>query len=157
MTLPRHHNDERQTLRQTADALPLLSTLETDSVDKEQFTRLTRRALSHLGDLPKLAANPLVNLPHIARANPLDRAHALKSALIQSIHKLKPQSDAKFGTTVEWRYYNAVYFPYVLGLNPYTRRADYDSLDETARAALDWFNPPSPNRLCTTGKTPPPS
>ena len=146
LTLPRRLNDERQALRQTADALPLLSTLETDSVNEEQFTRLTRRALSHLGDLPKLATNPLVNLPHIARANPLDRAHALKSVLIQSIQKLKPQSDAKFGTTDEWRYYNAVYFPYVLGLKPYTRRADYDSLDETSRAALDWFQTSVPER-----------
>jgi len=146
LTLPRRLNNERQTLRQTADALPLLSTLETDSVDKEQFTRLTRRALSHLGDLPKLATNPLVNLPVITGTNPLDRAHALKSLLVQSIQKLKPQSDAKFGTTDEWRYYNAVHFPYVLGLKPYTRRADYDSLDNASRAALDWFQTSVPER-----------
>jgi hypothetical protein len=146
LTLPRHLNDERQTLRQTVDALPLLSTLETDSVNEEQFTRLTRRALSHLGDLPKLATNPLVNLPIITETNPLDRAHALKALLIQSIQKLKPQSDAKFGTTDEWRYYNAVHFPYVLGLKPYTRRADHHSLDETSRAALDWFQTSVPER-----------
>jgi|CXWL01.1.fsa_nt_gi hypothetical protein len=146
LTLSRRLNDERQTLRQTADALPLLSTLETDSIDEEQFTRLTRRALSHLGDLPKLATNPLVNLPIITGTNPLDRTHALKSLLVQSIQKLKPQSDAKFGTTDEWRYYNAVHFPYVLGLKPYTRRADYDSLDETSRLALDWFQTSVPER-----------
>jgi len=146
LTLPRHLNDERQVLRQAAEALPLLSTLETDSVDEEQFTRLTRRALSHLGDLPKLATNPLVNLPRITGSNPLDRAHALKALLVQSIQKLKPQSDAKFGTTDEWRYYNAVHFPYVLGLKPYTRRADYDSLDDASRAALDWFQTAVPER-----------
>ena len=146
LTLPRGLNDERQTLRQTADALPLLSTVEHDSFNEEQFTRLTRRALSHLGDLPKLATCPLVNLPTIEGTNPLDRAHALKSLLIQSIQKLKPLSDAKFGTTDEWRYYNAVHFPYVLGLKPYTRRADYDSLDQTSRAALDWFQTSVPER-----------
>lgn len=146
LTLPRGLNDERQTLRQTADALPLLSTVEHDSFNEEQFTRLTRRALSHLGDLPKLATSPLVNLPTIEGTNPLDRAHALKSLLIQSIQKLKPLSDAKFGTTDEWRYYNAVHFPYVLGLKPYTRRADYDSLDQTSRAALDWFQTSVPER-----------
>jgi len=146
LTLPRHLNDERQTLRQTAEALPLLSTLKTDSIDEEQFTRLTRRALSHLGDLPKLATNPLVNLPIITGTNPLDRAHALKALLVQSIQKLKPLSDAKIGTTGEWRYYNAIHFPYVLGLRPYTRRADYDSLDETSRAALDWFQTSVPER-----------
>lgn len=146
LTLPHRLNEERQTLRQTADALPLLSTLETDSIGEEQFTRLTRRALSHLGDLPKLATNPLVNLPSIAGTNPLDRAHSLKSMLIQSIQKLKPQSTSTFGITDEWRYYNAVYFPYVLGLKPYSRRADIDSLDETTRAALDWFQTSVPER-----------
>ncbi|MEW5938908.1 MAG: hypothetical protein AB1750_04545 [Chloroflexota bacterium] len=146
LTLPRRTSDERQTLRQTADALPLLSTLEPAEADEEQFARLTRRALSHLGDLPKLAASPLVNLPIVAGTNPLDRAHALKSLLIQSIQKLKPQSDAKFGASDEWRYYNAVYFPYALGLKPYARRADHDSLDEASRAALDWFQTSVPER-----------
>lgn len=146
LTLSRRVNDERQSLRQAADALPLLSTLEPASVDEEQFTRLTRRALSHLGDLPKLAANPLVNLPCVQGENPLDRAHALKALLVGSIQKLKPQSDAKFGATDEWRYYNAVHFPYVLGLKPYTRRADYASLDEDSRAALEWFQANVPER-----------
>ena len=146
LTLSRQMNDERQTLRQTADALPLLSALETDSVNEEQFTRLTRRALSHLGDLPKLATSPLTNLPAVQGTNPLDRAHSLKSLLTQSIQKLKPQSDSKFGTTDEWRYYNALYFPYVLGLKPYTRRADFDSLGEEARTALDWFQTSVPER-----------
>jgi hypothetical protein len=148
LTLPRKLNDERLTLRQTADALPLLAsrTLEPDSVNEAQFTRLTRRALSHLGDLPKLATSPLVNLPAVQGANPLDRAQALKSLLAQSIQKLKPQSEAKFGTTDEWRYYNALHFPYVLGLKPYTRRADYDSLDESSCAALDWFQTSVPER-----------
>ena len=111
LTLSPQMNDDRQTLRQTADALPLLSALEPDSVNEEQFTRLTRRALSHLGDLPKLATSPLTNLPAVQGTNPLDRAHSLKSLLTQSIQKLKPQSDSKFGTTDEWRYYNALYFP----------------------------------------------
>ena len=146
LTLSRQMNDDRQTLRQTADALPLLSALEPDSVNEEQFTRLTRRALSHLGDLPKLATSPLTNLPAVQGTNPLDRAHSLKSLLTQSIQKLKPQSDSKFGTTDEWRYYNALYFPYVLGLKPYTRRADFDSLGEETRAALDWFQTSVPER-----------
>jgi hypothetical protein len=148
LTLPQNINDERQTLRQTADALPLLAspTLGPDPVHEEQFTRLTRRALSHLGDLPKLATSPLVNLPAVHGTNPLDRAHALKSLLVQSIQKLKPKSESKFGATDEWRYYNALYFPYVLGLKPYTRRADYDSLDESTRAALDWFQTSVPER-----------
>ena len=146
LTLPPGTRDERQALRQTAQALPLLSTLKPAKGDEEQFTRLTRRALSHLGDLPKLATSPLVGLSQINGTNPLDRAHGLKSLLVQSIQKLKPQSEAQFGTTDEWRYYNSVYFPYVLGLKPYTRRVDYDSLDKVSRAALDWFQTSVPER-----------
>ena len=146
LTLPPGTRDERQTLRQTAEALPLLSTLKPAEGNEEQFTRLTRRALSHLGDLPKLATSPLVGLSQITGTNPLDRAHGLKSLLVQSIQKLKPQSEAKFGTTDEWRYYNSVYFPYVVGLKPYIRRADYDALDEVSRTALDWFQSSVPER-----------
>ncbi len=146
LTLPQRINDERETLRQTADALPSLSTLEPASMDEEQFTRLTRRALSNLGDLGKLASSPLVNLPMVQGTNPLDRTHALKALLIQAIQKLKPQSNAKFGTTDEWRYYNAVYFPYVQGLKPYSRRADDESLDDVSCAALEWFQSSVPER-----------
>lgn len=146
VTLASHLHDERQTLRQTADALPLLSSLEPTSVEEEQFIRLTRRALSHLGDLSKLATSPLVNLSTLSGTNPLDRAHALRALLVNSIQKLKPQSDARFGTTDEWRYYNAVHFPYVLGLKPYTHRPDPDALDESSRAALAWFQTSVPER-----------
>jgi hypothetical protein len=146
LTLPQETTDERQALRQTADELPRFSGLEPAEMSEEQFMRLTRRALSHLGDLPKLAASPLVNLPIVQGTNPLDRAQALKALLVQSIQKLKPRSDTGFGVTDEWRYYNALYFPYVLGLKPYTRRADYDSLDETSRAALEWFQASVPER-----------
>jgi hypothetical protein len=146
LTLPQKIIRERQTLRQTAEALPLLEPNRPALEDDEQFMRLTRRALSHLGDLPRLAKSPLVNLPGIHGTNPLDRAHALRSLLIQSIQKLKPHSEARFGTTDEWRYYNSLHFPYVLGLKPYTRRAEYDSLDETSRAALDWFQTFVPER-----------
>jgi uncharacterized membrane protein len=146
LSLPQETTDERQALRQTADALPRLARLEAAQMNEEQFTRLTRRALSHLGDLPKLAASPLVNLPIVQGLNPLDRAHSLKSLLVQSIQKLKPQSEMEFGVTDEWRFYNALYFPYVLGLKPYTRRADYDSLDNISRAALDWFQTSVPER-----------
>jgi hypothetical protein len=146
LTLSQKTIRERQTLRQTADALPLLESALPDLTNDEQFTRLTRRALSNLGDLPRLAKSPLVNLPGIEGSNPMDRAHALRSLLIKSIQRLKPQSDARFGTTDEWRYYNSLHFPYVLGLKPYTRRLDVNSLDESSRAALDWFQASVPER-----------
>ena len=142
-------NDQRDILRQTADALPRQSTLDPAEVDKEAFARLTRRAISHLGDLPKLSASPLTNLASIRmsdNANPLDRAHALKSLLTESIQRLKPQGGEEFGATDEWRYYNSLYFPYVVGLKPYARRTDKDSLDSTSRRALEWFQTSVPER-----------
>lgn len=141
--------NERNILRQTADALPRLSTLDPSTVEQTEFARLTRRAIANLGDLPKLSTSPLINLPVIASqniSNPLDRAHALKSLLTESIRRLKPQGAGDFGTTDEWRYYNALYFPYVVGLKPYTRRSDQDSLDEISRQAQAWFQSSVPER-----------
>lgn len=142
-------NDQINMLRQTADTLPLHSPLDPAEMDEETFTRLTRRAISHLGDLPKLSANPLTNVALIKiqnNANPLDGAHALKSLLIDGIQRLKPQGKEDFGTTDEWRYYNSLYFPYVLGLKPYSRRTDKESLDEISRQALEWFQTSVPER-----------
>jgi hypothetical protein len=142
-------NEQRDILRQTADALPRRSTLDPVQLDEQEFTRLTRRAISNLGDLPKLSASPLINLPAILSqnsTNPLDRAHALKTLLIESIQRLKPQGSESFGVTDEWRYYNSLYFPYVIGLKPYTRRIDREILDETSRRALEWFQTSVPER-----------
>jgi hypothetical protein len=146
LTLPRWVNAERQELRETVDALPLLSAIAPVSGDDEQFVRLTRRALSNLGDLPRLATSPLMNLPGIQGVTSLERAHALKSLLVRSIQKLKPQIQSEFGASDEWRYYNALYFPYVIGLKPYTRQTNNDGLDDASRAALDWFQTSVPER-----------
>lgn len=142
-------NEQREILRETVDALPRLSTLDLIDVDETEFMRLTRRAISNLGDLPKLSTSPLTNLPVVLSQNtknPLDRTHALKSLLIESIQRLKPNGTEKFGITDEWRYYNSLYFPYVLGLKPYTRRMDKEFLDETSRRALEWFQESVPER-----------
>lgn len=137
---------DRNLLTDSADALPLLSTLDLFSVSDAEFARLTRRALSHLGDLPRLSTSPLVNLPQVQSQNPLERAHALKSLLVASVSKLKPRGAAFFGTSDAWRYYNAVYYPYVLGLKPYTRRADLALQDESTRIVLEWFQTSVPER-----------
>jgi hypothetical protein len=137
---------ERDLLNDAAAALPLLSTRDLFSVSGAEFTRLTRRALSHLGDLPRLLSSPLANLPQVHSRNPLERAHALKSLLVASVQKLKPRGDEAFGTSDAWRYYNAVYYPYVLGLKPYARRADLASLDQPTRAVLEWFQSSVPER-----------
>ena len=142
-------SSEINILRTTADELPRLSPLELAEVDDAAFTRLTRRAISNLGNLPKLATSPLTKLPTITSQsgeNPLDRAHALKALLTESIQRLKPQNDADFGITDEWRYFNALYFPYVIGLKPYARRIDKEFLDEETLQILEWLQISVPER-----------
>lgn len=143
-----------ETLRRTQSALPLRSTDPLDDVDDETFTRLTRRALGHYGDLSKLVASPLTGLPIIderlaargAPDQPLERAIELKALLADRIERLKPQDGGDFGTSEEWRCYNALYFPYVAGVRAYAQNATAAGLDPTARRAWQWFVTEVPQR-----------
>lgn len=121
--------------------------------DESEFIRLTRRAISSYGDLTKLATSPLTHLPIIqhrlvqrnAHDDTLERAKELKALLTESIMRLKPNG-ADFGTSDEWRHYNALYFPYVVGLKPYRLRVFADDLDGAYRDALTWFRSQVPER-----------
>ena len=167
LTLPPPVNAERQALRQAAEALPLNAGWQPSGLpegepgetpapsaalpDDEQFTRWTRRAISNLGDLSRLAASPLLALPMVMGGTPLERARSLKALLTAQIQALKPAPEpgvpvADFETGDAWRYYNALYYPYVRGLKPYTRRLDYARLDPAERAALEWFQAAVPER-----------
>jgi hypothetical protein len=146
---------ERALLREAASALPRLPTEhELLALDAAEFARVTRRALSNYGDLARLASSPLIHLPVLderllarnAANNPIERATELKALLAENIARLKPRSEHAFGTSDEWRYYNALYFPYVAGLRPYSQRNTHQQLDPTARAALDWFRSQVPER-----------
>ncbi|MET9225063.1 hypothetical protein [Lentzea sp. NPDC003310] len=132
---------ERAELRDAAEALPKRRPLVTE--DEAEFARLTRKALSHYGDLGKLVASPLIALTD--DGPPLDRAGQLKSMLLASIQRLKP-ADGDFGTSDEWRYYNAVYFYYVKGIRPYSVRTKREDLDAEDRRALQWFVTQVPER-----------
>lgn len=132
---------ERAELRSAAESLPLRGPLVTD--DPAEFARLTRKALSHYGDLGKLVASPLIALTD--DGPPLDRAAQLKSLLLASIQRLKP-ADGDFGTSDEWRYYNALYFYYVKGIRPYSVRTKREDLDAEDRRALQWFVTQVPER-----------
>lgn len=158
-----HLRGARADLRATASALPRVATgVNLSELDEAEFTRLVRRALSHFGDLPRLAASPLTSLPQVkARLagsgvgddNPIVRATHLKAILTESIRRLKPQGKGDFGTSDEWRHYNALYFPYVVGLKPYSRRTLADGYDPTSRAALDWFQSQVPERTLHNWQT----
>lgn len=148
----------RSDLRAESGAVQLLDhALDLGHMDETEFTGHTRRALSHMGDLPKLAANPLTRLPLVearlgvnGRADSsLERAGELKLILMESIERLKPVHDGDFGTTDAWRFYNALYFPYVKGLRPYSRRPAANGRaddDPTLQDARHWFQTQVPER-----------
>ena len=145
---------DRATLRRTEAALPLRSVNPLSDVDDESFARLTRRALGHYGDLSKLVASPLTALPSIderlaargAPNQPLERANELKALLADRIAALKPRDGGDFGTTEQWRHYNALYFPYVVGVRAYAQNATAAGLDPVARQAWQWFVTEVPQR-----------
>jgi hypothetical protein len=145
---------DRAALRHTGAALPLRSQDPLGDIDDDTFVRLTRRALGHYGDLTKLVASPLTALPVIderlaargAPDHPLERANELKAVLADGIGRLKPREAGEFGTTEEWRYYNALYFPYVVGVRAYAQNATASGLDPTARQAWQWFVTEVPQR-----------
>jgi len=152
---------DRAALRRTEAALPLRSANPLDGVDDDTFARLTRRALGHYGDLSKLVASPLTALPLIderlaargAPDQPLERANELKALLADRIARLKPRDGGDFGTTEQWRHYNSLYFPYVVGVRAYAQNATASGLDPVARQAWQWSSPRCRNGRCTTGRT----
>jgi hypothetical protein len=92
------------------------------------------------------------------RADSLERAVELKALLSESIQRLKPrgrdpQGRSDFGTTDEWRHFNALYFPYVAGLKPYSVRAEPNGASADERAALEWFRAQVPERTLHNWQT----
>ena len=134
--------------------MPLRSDDPLSDVDDDTFVRLTRRALGHYGDLTKLVASPLTALPVIderlaargAPDHPVERANELKAVLADGIGRLKPRDGGDFGTTEQWRYYNSLYFPYVVGVRAYAQNATAAGLDPTARQAWQWLVTEVPQR-----------
>jgi len=150
-----HLSQARADLRAVARALPRTDEgVELSTLDEAEFARLTRRALGHLGDLSRLAASPLARLPLLtqrlaargATDDTLERAVELKALLTESIARLKPRGRGDFGLSDEWRHYNVLYFLYVVGLKPYSRRAEQNGFDTSTHAALEWFRTHVPER-----------
>ena len=138
----------RADLRAAASSLPRLNeSLNFVDMDAAEFDSLTRRALSHFSDLSRLSSSPLTRLPMIdqrlaargAPDNTLERAAELKLLLTEGITRLKPRDKGDSGTADEWRYYNALYYPYVLGLKIYAFNGQQEMLETTTKAILDWF------------------
>jgi hypothetical protein len=145
---------DRAALRDAEAALPLRSVNPLDELSDETFARLTRRAIGHYGDLSKLVASPLTALPVIderlaargAADQPLERANELKALLADRIAALKPRDCGDFGTTEQWRHYNSLYFPYVVGVRAYAQNATASGLDAVGRQAWQWLVTEVPQR-----------
>ncbi|RZS39059.1 hypothetical protein EV193_104270 [Herbihabitans rhizosphaerae] len=146
--------EARSELRRVADGLPRRDEdARVAGLDEEEFARLVRRALSNYGDLGKLVSSPLAGLPAIGERlvargvadAPIARATELKALLRESVTRLKP-SDGDFGTSEEWRYYNALHFYYVVGIRPYSVRTKRADVDPVSRKALAWFVDQVPER-----------
>lgn len=146
--------EERSRLREQASILPRVNMTDPLTMDEDEFARLTRRALSDFGDLTKLATSPLTNLPMVYRRlaeqgvepTTLERAGELKILLAEAIEQLKPRTGDPYGTTDEWRFYNALYYPYVIGMRPYSSRAVH-AFDEASHwEILEWFRTYVPER-----------
>ncbi|MEV4707185.1 hypothetical protein [Actinoplanes sp. NPDC049316] len=124
------------------------------ALSEEEFRQLTRRALEDFADVGRLLRNPLVDLPAVDRRllargagvpdQPLARVAELRAVLAEQVTRLKPAGS--FGTTDEWRFYNALHYCCVLGLRPYDRAPQAEGLDRDARQALDWFRRFVPSR-----------
>lgn len=149
--------EERHTLRATAASIPRRDEGGLPALSDDEFVRVTRRALSNLGNLPKLAASPLTRLPAVdaqlaaARLddNTLTRAAELKRLLLDAIDALKPADAAHaggFSPAEVWRFYNVLYYPYVIGIKPYRRQPATFDLTPDAQAALDWLRIDVPER-----------
>jgi len=128
--------------------------LDLSTMDDPAFIRLTRRALSHMANLPRLSASPLTRLPLIEKrlqdrgnlGDTLQRASELRAVLSESIAHLRPEKQAGFGTTDPWRHYNALYYPYVMGVKPYSRRVQHTEIDGAPEQVMEWFRTQVPQR-----------
>jgi hypothetical protein len=145
----------RAELRTRASQMPRVDPgIDLATIDESEFTRFTRQALRNFGDLGRLSTNPLANLPIIEtrlrqqnrQIDMLERATELKAVLTECITRLKPRGEDDFGTSDEWRHYNALYFLYVVGLKPYSQRTQYIPTDPVTRNALEWFRVHVPER-----------
>ncbi len=90
----------------------------------KEFEDAVRRALTHLPDPTRLATSPLLQLRAVGRHleesgqedNRLNRTAALREMLIDLLDGLRPVGRAGGVTGDAYRYYNCLYYPYVLGI-----------------------------------------
>jgi hypothetical protein len=96
---------------------PALEGFEETIVERPEFPRLVRDALSHYWGGPKLSDSPLLQLRVVERAlldhegNPIK---ALRAVLAQAIERLRPDGERKM-TATEWLLYNILELKFIQG------------------------------------------
>ena len=145
---------DRETLRRTQSALPLRfgrsprrrRRRHVRPADPPRAGSLRRPVQAGRQPADRAAAIDERLAARGAPDQPLERAIELKALLADRIAALKPRDGGDFGTTEQWRHYNSLYFPYVVGVRAYAQNATAAGLDPTARQAWQWFVTEVPQR-----------
>ena len=96
---------------------PALQGFEGAVVERPEFSRLVKDALSHYWGGPKLSDSPLLQLRVVERALPEHDGNAIKAlraVLAQSIERLRPDGERKM-TATEWILYNILELKFIQG------------------------------------------
>ena len=105
-----------------------------------------------MSDFPRLATSPLLGTALVpAEGTSLDRARALHALLVAAIDELRPPGADGFSAEAPYRHFNALYYPYVIGLRPYARNTvtgsnGSGSPDADTAHALTWLRNEVPER-----------
>jgi hypothetical protein len=96
---------------------PALQGFEETLVERPEFPRLVKDALSHYWGGPKLSDSPLLQLRVVERALPEHDGNpikALRAVLTQGIERLRPDGERKM-TAAEWILYNILELKFIQG------------------------------------------
>jgi hypothetical protein len=96
---------------------PALQGFEETLVERPEFTRLVKDALSHYWGGPKLSDSPLLQLRIVKYYLPAHDGNpnkALRAVLTQGIERLRPDGERKM-TAAEWILYNILELKFIQG------------------------------------------
>jgi hypothetical protein len=126
----------------TPSEMPINEAPTEDKPTRKTFRDTVRKAITSLKNPPQLINSPLLTLKLVEQRlkasgetndNRLNRAAALKSLLVERIERLRPAGSSGLGTTDTWRFYNSLYFPYVLEISKKHALAEARRLEEERR------------------------
>jgi hypothetical protein len=96
---------------------PALQGFEATLIERPEFPRLVKDALSHYWGGPKLSDSPLLQLRIVERTLPEhdgNPSKALRAVLAQAVERLRPDGERKM-TATEWLLYNILELKFIQG------------------------------------------